>query len=64
LSATSPSRGALGGIGRLLLAARKGSGLVYVGEVGTGFTERSATALLDAMAIPKPQLRSVGRSCL
>ncbi|SOC47132.1 bifunctional non-homologous end joining protein LigD [Rhizobium subbaraonis] len=51
-----PSRDALGGIGRLLLAARKGSDLVYVGGVGTGFTARSGAALrrqLDAIAIPK-----------
>ncbi len=32
-----PSTAALGGIGRLLLAARKGNDLVYVGGVGTGF---------------------------
>jgi bifunctional non-homologous end joining protein LigD len=54
-----PSRNALGGIGRLLLAARKGDELVYVGGVGTGFTARSGTALrrqLDALAIPKPAI--------
>ncbi|SOC38944.1 bifunctional non-homologous end joining protein LigD [Rhizobium subbaraonis] len=54
-----PSRDALGGIGRLLLAARKGDALVYVGGVGTGFTARSGTALrrqLDAIAIPKPAI--------
>lgn len=52
-----PSRVALGGIGRLLLAARKSDQLVYVGGVGTGFTARSATALrrqLDAITMPKP----------
>ncbi|MDF1631324.1 non-homologous end-joining DNA ligase [Mycoplana sp. MJR14] len=51
-----PSQAALGGIGRLLLAARKGNELVYVGGVGTGFTARSGTALrrqLDDIAIPK-----------
>jgi bifunctional non-homologous end joining protein LigD len=51
-----PSRAALGGIGRLLLAARKGEQLVYVGGVGTGFTARSGKALrrqLDAIAIPE-----------
>ncbi|SOC37067.1 bifunctional non-homologous end joining protein LigD [Rhizobium subbaraonis] len=54
-----PSRNALGGIGRLLLAARKGDSLVYVGGVGTGFTARSGAALrrqLDAIAIPKPAI--------
>ncbi|PSH61751.1 ATP-dependent DNA ligase [Phyllobacterium brassicacearum] len=40
-----PSRVAFGGIGRLLLAAYKGHDLVYVGGVGTGFNERTATAL-------------------
>ena len=35
-----PSPVAVGGIGRLLLAARKGDKLVYVGGVGTGFNER------------------------
>ncbi|NLS02339.1 ATP-dependent DNA ligase [Rhizobium sp. P32RR-XVIII] len=45
------------GIGRLLLAARKGKKLVYVGGVGTGFNERSAQALRDLMdeiVISKP----------
>jgi bifunctional non-homologous end joining protein LigD len=45
------------GIGRLLLAARKGRELVYVGGVGTGFNERSAHALRDLMdeiVISKP----------
>ncbi|MBY5666632.1 non-homologous end-joining DNA ligase [Rhizobium leguminosarum] len=40
------------GIGRLLLAARKGEKLVYVGGVGTGFNERNAYELrekLDAL---------------
>ncbi|MBB6219375.1 bifunctional non-homologous end joining protein LigD [Rhizobium leguminosarum] len=35
-----PSSAALGGIGRLLLAAFRGDDLVYVGGVGTGFKER------------------------
>lgn len=54
-----PSRDALGGNGRLLLAARKGNDLVYVGGVGTGFTARSGAALrrqFDAIAIPKPAI--------
>ncbi|MCW0014930.1 non-homologous end-joining DNA ligase [Rhizobium sp. BT-226] len=45
------------GIGRLLLAARKGKNLVYVGGVGTGFNERSATELreqMDKLIIGKP----------
>ncbi|MGO6684194.1 non-homologous end-joining DNA ligase [Rhizobium leguminosarum] len=45
------------GIGRLLLAARKGKKLVYVGGVGTGFNERSAAELreqMDKLIIGKP----------
>lgn len=41
---------ALGGIGRLLLAARKEGVLRYVGGVGTGFTSASGAALRKAMA--------------
>ncbi|MGO4741561.1 non-homologous end-joining DNA ligase [Bosea sp. 2KB_26] len=55
-----PSASALGGIGRLLLAAWKNNRLTYVGGVGTGFTDRSATALrkqLDALQIDKPALK-------
>jgi bifunctional non-homologous end joining protein LigD len=37
------------GIGRLLMAARKGKQLVYVGGVGTGFNERSAHELRDQL---------------
>lgn len=51
-----PSTIALGGIGRLILAARKGRDLVYVGGVGTGFTFASGTALrelMDARIFPK-----------
>lgn len=47
------------GIGRLLLAARKGTKLVYVGGVGTGFNERTAHELrdkLDGLNIVKPKL--------
>ncbi|MGO4670653.1 hypothetical protein [Bosea sp. 2RAB26] len=40
-----PSSSGLGGIGRLLLAAWKSNRLTYVGCVGTGFTDRTATAL-------------------
>ncbi|TCR98616.1 non-homologous end-joining DNA ligase [Rhizobium sp. BK418] len=45
------------GIGRLLLAARKGKKLVYVGGVGTGFNERNAYELrekLDNLVTSKP----------
>ncbi|QIJ42595.1 ATP-dependent DNA ligase [Rhizobium leguminosarum] len=37
------------GIGRLLLAARKGKKLVYVGGVGTGFNERNAYKLREKL---------------
>ncbi|MGO7979545.1 non-homologous end-joining DNA ligase [Rhizobium johnstonii] len=45
------------GIGRLLLAARKGKKLVYVGGVGTGFNERNAYELrekLDCLVTATP----------
>ncbi|MGO4135017.1 non-homologous end-joining DNA ligase [Rhizobium brockwellii] len=45
------------GIGRLLLAARKGKKLVYVGGVGTGFNERNASELrekLDGLVTSTP----------
>ncbi|MGO8068708.1 non-homologous end-joining DNA ligase [Rhizobium leguminosarum] len=51
------STASFGGIGRLLLAARKGGELVYVGGVGTGFNERSAAELreqMDKLIIGKP----------
>ncbi|PDS76042.1 non-homologous end-joining DNA ligase [Rhizobium sp. L43] len=53
------SSASFGGIGRLLLAARKGSDLVYVGGVGTGFNERSAAELrtqMDKLVIGKPAI--------
>ncbi|UIK18016.1 non-homologous end-joining DNA ligase [Rhizobium leguminosarum] len=43
------SRAARGQIGRLLLAARKGKSLVYVGGVGTGFNERNAYELREKL---------------
>ncbi|PDS74701.1 non-homologous end-joining DNA ligase [Rhizobium sp. L43] len=55
------STGSFGGIGRLLLAARKGDELVYVGGVGTGFNERSATELrrqMDKLVIDKPAVET------
>ena len=51
------SADAFGGVGRLLLAARQGDDLVYVGGVGTGFSSSSATALrrrMDKIAIAAP----------
>ncbi|NKL63970.1 ATP-dependent DNA ligase [Rhizobium leguminosarum bv. viciae] len=51
------SSASFGGIGRLLLAARKGDEFVYVGGVGTGFNERSAAELreqMDKLIISKP----------
>jgi len=44
-----PSEVGFGGIGRLLLAARRGDELVYVGGVGTGLNERTGKALRLAM---------------
>ncbi|TBB25192.1 ATP-dependent DNA ligase [Rhizobium ruizarguesonis] len=51
------STAARAGIGRLLLAARKGKKLVYVGGVGTGFNERNAYELrakLDSLVTSAP----------
>lgn len=59
-----PSVGALGGIGRLLLAARKGAELVYVGSVGTGFTAKSGSDLrrrLMSVVVEKPAVAGVAR---
>lgn len=50
------STSSFGGIGRFLLAARKGGELVYVGGVGTGFNEHSAAELrtqMDKLVIGK-----------
>ncbi|AHG45143.1 ATP-dependent DNA ligase [Rhizobium leguminosarum bv. trifolii CB782] len=55
------SSASFGGIGRLLLAARKGDELVYVGGVGTGFNERSAAELrerMDKRIIGKPAVNT------
>jgi bifunctional non-homologous end joining protein LigD len=38
-----------GTIGRLLLAARKGDGLVYVGGVGTGFSHQTSVKLRELL---------------
>ena len=43
----------------MLLAARKGDALVYVGGVGTGFTQASGLALrkhMDKLIVDKPTL--------
>ena len=52
-----PSPVALGGIGRLLLAANSVGGLAYVGGVGTGLTQKTGSALkkqLDGLVVEKP----------
>jgi len=57
-----PSTAALGGVGRLLLAAHGNYGLTYVGSVGTGFTHRSATGLrkqLDRLKAASPPARGI-----
>jgi len=58
------SLSARGGIGALLLAARKGNDWVYVGSVGTGFNERSAEFLrktLDRIKRKTPPVAYGGR---
>jgi bifunctional non-homologous end joining protein LigD len=55
------SAASFGGIGRLLLAARKGDELVYVGGVGTGFNARSGPELreqMDKLIIDKPAVNT------
>lgn len=52
-----PSEAVPGAIGRLLLAAKKGDGLVYVGGAGTGWTHTVAIELrklLDEIATKMP----------
>ncbi len=52
-----PSEAMRGAVARLLLAARKGAELVYVGGVGTGFTHKSARdlkAMLDRIPAGTP----------
>jgi bifunctional non-homologous end joining protein LigD len=61
-----PSTTMAGAIASLLLAARKGSGLVYVGSVGTGFKDSVARDLknqLDQMPIARPPV-SIKRKSL
>jgi len=58
------STSARGGIGSLLLAARRRDEWVYVGSVGTGFKEREATALrstLDKIKTKAPAVAYAGR---
>ncbi|MDM9644449.1 non-homologous end-joining DNA ligase [Rhizobium sp. S163] len=58
------SMSARGGIGSLLLAARRGDELVYVGSVGTGFTERVANDLrstIDRIKRKTPSISYSGR---
>lgn len=58
------STSARGGIGSLLLAARRGDNLIYVGSVGTGFKERDATHLrqmLDKLKTRRPPVVVEGK---
>jgi bifunctional non-homologous end joining protein LigD len=58
------SSSARGGFGSLLLAARRGNDLVYVGSVGTGFKEREAIALramMDKIKTKNAPIRYGGR---
>jgi bifunctional non-homologous end joining protein LigD len=58
------SMSAHGGIGGLMLAARKGNDLVYVGSVGTGFKERDALQLrklLDRLKRKKTPVTYAGK---
>jgi len=55
---------ALGGVGILLLAARKDDSLQYVGSVGTGFKYKDAVELretLDKLVMKKPPVEYGGR---
>lgn len=52
-----PSAGALGGVGRLLLASRDGARLMYVGEVRGELSRDDAIALrwmMDRLIVPVP----------
>ncbi|AIC26265.1 ATP-dependent DNA ligase protein [Rhizobium etli bv. mimosae str. IE4771] len=58
------SSAAFGNIGALLLAARKGGELVYVGFVGTGFKADEAMrlrAMMDKIKAARPAVRYSGR---
>ena len=59
------STSGLGGIGSLLLAARRGDELVYVGSVGTGFNERDLATLrkmLDKLKTKSPPVVVRGKN--
>ena len=61
------SASARGGIGSLLLAARRGHDWVSVGAVGTGFSERDATYLkktLDTLKTKTPAVPLKGKHCV
>ena len=49
-----PSGSARGGVGNLLLAARKGHDFVFVGSVGTGFKESDAVHLRKTLDMRPP----------
>ncbi|UVC12404.1 hypothetical protein IHQ71_30855 (plasmid) [Rhizobium sp. TH2] len=54
-----------GAIARLLLAARKGDKLVYVGSVGTGFKHaqaRELKTLLDGLRTNRPAIAKKGKT--
>ncbi len=60
-----PSTTMPGAVASLLLAARKGDTLVYVGSVGTGFKDKVARSLkqqLDLMPIEHPPVRIKGKN--
>ena len=60
-----PSSVARGGIGSLLLAARRGADWVSVGSVGTGFKEKDAAylkATLDTLKTKKPVVPLKGKN--
>lgn len=60
-----PSSKVPGAIARLLLGARRGGELVYVGSVGTGFKHAEAIALerqLGAMRTSKPAVTKKGKN--
>lgn len=62
-----PSTTMPGAIASLLLAARKGDSLVYVGSVGTGFKDNVARDLkkqLDQMPITRPPVSIKGKSLI
>ena len=56
---------ARGGIGSLLLAARRGNDWIYVGVVGTGFKEKDAACLrktLDTLKTKTPVVSLKGKN--